>query len=129
MSDKVDALFAGEPVKGPESAAVRIRSLTLVLAVAIPMDLLGILCFTGVPGALLTLWAWLSADGEVPRIEAGTYLPEDAARLLQLRRIALWALVYSVASLIVQAWLLGTDFYEALWGRLGPVIQPFLPVP
>lgn len=111
---KVDALFAGEPPPPTIPAGPRIRSLSLVLAVAVPLDLLGILCWTGVPGAVLTLWAYLSADAEMARIEAGTYSGEDAARLLRLRSIATWALYFCVLSFLGQAWLLSTSFYTSL---------------
>jgi hypothetical protein len=111
---KVDALFAGEPPKPLVPAGPRIRKLSLVLAVAVPLDLLGILCWTGVPGAVLTLWAYLSADAEMARIEAGTYSGEDAARLLRLRSIATTALYFCVLSFLGQAWLLSTSFYTSL---------------
>ena len=123
---RVDALFSGEPARPTVPAGPRIRQLSLVLAVAVPLDLLGIPCWTGVPGAILTLWAYLSADAEMARIEAGTYSGEDAARLLRLRSIATWALYFCVASFLGQAWLLSTQFYTsmlaALWNGIVGVL-------
>lgn len=119
----VDELFAGEPPPPPVGAGPRIRRLRRVLMVAIPLDLLGILCWTGVPGAVLTLWVWLCVDGEMARIEAGVYSPEDAARLMRIRTLAAWTLGFCVVSLVVQIWLLSTSFYPALWGLLARLVR------
>jgi hypothetical protein len=118
MSSNVDALFAGEPHKKPVDVSDRIRRIKRILWFAVPLDLFGIPFWTGVPGAILTLWAWLATDAEVARIEAGDYAHTDAMRLLTLRRITFWALLFSVVSLIVQSWLLSTPFYLVLWPRL-----------
>lgn len=117
---RVDALFAGEPPPEPQPAAPRIRRLQRILAVAIPLDLLGIPCWTGVPGAILTLWAYLQADAEMARIDAGMYGGEDAARLLRLRSISTWTLYFCVVSFLLQAWLLSTSAYT---GFIGAVIE------
>jgi len=117
---RVDALFAGEPPPVPLPAAPRIRRLERILAVAIPLDLLGIPCWTGVPGAVLTLWAYLQADAEMARIDAGMYGGEDAARLLRLRSISTWTLYFCVVSFLVQAWLLSTSLYA---GFIGSVVE------
>ena len=79
MSDKVDALFDGDPPAPPEPAEPRLRAIRGMLWVGIPLVILGIPCWTSVPGAVLTLWAWLSTDAELPRIEAGAYSQNDAA--------------------------------------------------
>ena len=118
MSSNVDALFSGEPQKRPVDVSARMRRIKRILWFAVPLDLLGIPFWTGVPGAILTLWAWLATDAEVARIEAGDYAHTDAMRLLTLRRITFWALLFSVVSLIVQSWLLSTPFYLRLWQRL-----------
>ena len=119
---RVDALFSGEPPPAPLPAGPRIRRLERILAVAIPLDLLGIPCWTGVPGAVLTLWAYLQADAEMARIDAGMYGGEDAARLLRLRSISTWALYFCVVSFLLQAWLLSTSFYTAMLGTLAETI-------
>jgi hypothetical protein len=120
MSTHVDELFSGEPPKKPVDVGARIRRIRQILYVAIPLDVLGIPCWTGVPGALLTLWAWLATDAEVARIEAGDYAHEDATRLLTLRRVTFWALMLSVISLVLQTGLLSTPFYERLWAKWFP---------
>jgi len=119
-ASRVDALFAGEPPPEPLPAAPRIRRLQRILAVAIPLDLLGIPCWTGVPGAILTLWAYLEADAEMARIDAGMYGGEDAARLLRLRSISTSTLYFCVVSFLLQAWLLSTSAYS---GFIGSVIE------
>ena len=115
--EKVDALFAGEPPPPPIEAAPKLRLIRGALIVAAPLDLLGVFCWTGVPGAALTLWAWLQADGEMARIEAGEYDSDDAAAMMRLRAVSGWLLGFCVLSLLLQAWLLTTSFYNHLWGR------------
>ena len=123
MSDKVDALFDGEPTPPPEAAGPRIQTLRRTLTIAIALDVLGIPCWTSVPGALLTLWVWLSTDTDIARIEAGAYRDEDAATILQLRQWATWALVLCVGCLVIQIALLTTSFYERFWGSLTIAMQ------
>ena len=113
---RVDALFAGEPPKPPTPAGPVLRKMRWLLAVAIPLDAAGILCWTGVPGAALTVWAWLVADAELARIEAGEYDSADAGRLQALRTLAAWTLGFCVLSLVVQIYLLSSDFYTRIWG-------------
>lgn len=114
----VDALFAGEPPPPPREAAPLIRRLRLVLMVAVPLDVLGIPCWTGVPGAAITLYAWLLADEEIVRVEEGQYEQDAAEELLRLRRIARWALYFSVVSFFVQGVLLATSFYDTWFSTL-----------
>ncbi|MFT4975729.1 MAG: hypothetical protein ACI8S6_001622 [Myxococcota bacterium] len=118
MSEKVDALFAGEPPAPPREAVSKLRAIRVLLMVALPMDLLGVLCWTGVPGAALTLWAWLQADGEMARVEAGEYSSEDAASLMRLRTLSGWLLGFCIVSLMAQAYLLTTSFYSMLFSLL-----------
>jgi len=118
MSDKVDALFAGEPPPPPVDAAAKLRMIRTILWVAAPMNLFGILCWTGVPGAALTLWAWLQTDGEMSSLEEGLYTPDDAARFTTLRNVSAWMLGFCVLSLIAQVFLLTTNFYNSLWSMI-----------
>ncbi len=115
---RVDALFAGEPLPPPAEAAPRIRRLRVVLGVALPLNLFGVFCWTGVPGAALTLYAWLLADGEVARVEAGEYASDDASQLLRIRTVAAWMLGLCVVLLMGQIWLLNTTFYNRFYDRL-----------
>ena len=116
MSAKVDALFSGEP---PQSVLLRpvIWRLRVLLAVSLPMNLLGALCWTGVPGGLLTLWAWTIADREAAVVDTGLVTGAEAAALLRLRRWAAYNLGICVISLLVQVTLLTTSFYEGLLAR------------
>lgn len=109
---RVDALFAGEPPAPPREAAPTLRRLRMVLMFAIPLDALGIFCWTGVPGAALTLYAYLASDAEMAHIEAGEYSPEDAAVLSRLRSIATFFLYFSVVSFLVQTTLFARGFYN-----------------
>lgn len=114
---KVDALFDGEPPPPPVEVGPRVRRLRALLGVAIAFDVLG-LVFTVVPGAALTLWAWLAADTEAARIEAGGQDEAAAAAVLGLRSVARWAMVLTVGCLLLQAWLLGQGVYTVVWGAL-----------
>ena len=108
---RVDALFAGEPPEPPlEGAGIR-RKIRHILWVAIPLDLMAIPLWTGVPGALLTLWAWLLADAESRRVEDGCYDEQDSAAILGLRRISKAALIFTLLSFVVQVWLLTKPAY------------------
>lgn len=115
---RVDALFAGEPPPPMLEAGARIRRLRSVLMIAIPLNLLGIPCWTGVPGAVLTLWAYLTADNEMARIDAGQYSGEDAAVIMRLRTISTYTLYFCVVSFIGQAWLMSTSFYNLYFSWL-----------
>lgn len=118
MSERVDQLFAGEPPPPPIDAAARITTLRRTLGIAIALDVLGIPCWTSVPGAVLTLWVWMGTEADRARIVNGEYLEEDAAAIMALRRWASLALVFCVLSMLLQIFLLSTSFYERLWGSI-----------
>ena len=122
---KVDALFDGEPALPPLDPTPRLRRLTLLLLVAIPLDVLGITCFTGVPGAVLTLVAYLQADAEQALVDAGRYPSEhQVVRLKRIRQLALWMMVFTLVSLALQVILFATtDFYT---GTLLPLMERLL---
>lgn len=122
MSEKVDALFSGDLPLPPSELGPRLIRLRQTLWVAIALDVLGIPCWTSVPGSILTLYVWLSTDDDAIPGD-GMHSEENLAQLSQLRKIATWALVFCVASLIAQISLLSTAFYERLWGSLSVVIQ------
>ncbi len=114
---RVDALFAGEPPPPQVDVRPRVRRLQVMIALALTLDVLGLLV-TVIPGAVLTLWAWLSADAEAERIEAGTYDEKAAAAVVGIRNIARWAMVFCVICLIAQASLLHRGVYDAVWAIL-----------
>ncbi|RME23828.1 MAG: hypothetical protein D6798_12700 [Deltaproteobacteria bacterium] len=111
---RVDALFAGEPPPPPVDVRPRVRRLRLLITVALALDLVGLL-FTVIPGAIVTLWTWLSADAEAERIEAGTYDEAAAAAVIGVRSVARWAMVFVVVCLVVQATMLHRGYYDLLW--------------
>jgi len=124
MSDKVDALFSGDlPTSTPIEAQQRLHRLNRTLWIAVALDILGLPCWTSVPGAVLTLWVWLATDSDLVRIEAEEYSDEDASFLMRIRKIATGALIFCVASLALQIFLLSTTFYERFWGSLSIAIQ------
>lgn len=114
---RVDTLFDGEPPPPPVLVGPRVKLLRFLLGVAIFFDVVG-LVFSVVPGAALTLWAWLAADTEAARIEAGGHDEGAAAAVLGLRNVARWAMVLTVACLLAQAWLLHQGFYTVVWAEL-----------
>lgn len=128
MSTKVDALFAGDDPDGPAPAPPRILRLKKMLAMAIVLDILGLPCWTSVPGAIMTLWVWMATDTDMAHIEAGTYTEADAAELLRLRRYAALALVLCVICLMIQIALLSTHFYARFWGSLSVAIKHLLDI-
>jgi len=126
VSTKVDALFAGDDPEGPTPAQPRILRLKRLLAFAIVLDILGLPCWTSVPGAIMTLWVWMATDTDVAHIEAGTYTEAEGAELLQLRRYAAMALVLCVICLMIQIALLSTHFYTRFWGSLSVALNHLL---
>lgn len=115
---RVEALFAGEPAAPPREAAPSLLRIRLLLGLALPFNLLGIPCGIGVPGGILTLWAYLLSDAELVRVEDGLYTDEDAAAF---QRARLWAgrmLTLCVVSFGVQVVLLMTEPYQAWLSQL-----------
>jgi hypothetical protein len=121
MTEKVDALFSGDLPLPPSELGPRLERLRQTLWVAIALDVLGIPCWTSVPGAILTLYVWLSTDTDTNPDDL--HSTDELAQLGRLRKTATWALVFCVASLMAQIFLLSTSFYERLWGSLSVVIQ------
>lgn len=114
----IDEVFGGgeAPAPPPEVGLARVRRLLLVSLV---LDVLGPCCFTGVPGAILTLWTWQRADEEAERVKSGA-LPAALGPVAErLRRQSFALLVFSGISLTFQAVLLGTGLYAYLLGAGG----------
>ena len=116
---RVDALFAGEPPEPKLDGKPAIRSIRRLLWLAIPLDLLAIPLWTGVPGALLTLWVWLRTDSEIRLVRADRYHLADARVLIRQRRWAHGALIFISISFMIQIWLMSqpgyTQLYRGLW--------------
>ena len=114
----VDDLFAPEPLPGGRPAPPpvdRLRRVRVILGVALPLNFLGVLCFTGVPGAILTLVGWQLADEEVARAEAGVVPKEQLPRARRARDFAFGQLVFVVLSLTAQVALFTLGVYDALF--------------
>lgn len=123
MSDRVDELFSGGlPPPQPENGP-RLQRIEHTLWVAIALNVLGIPCWTSVPGAALTLWVWLATDADAVRPMEGELTSEEAAHLVRLRSRATAALLFCIAALIVQIFLLSTSFYDRLWGSVSVAVQ------
>lgn len=113
----VDDLFAPEPLPGGPPAPPpvdRLRRVRVILGVALPLNLLGVFCLTGVPGAILTLVAWQLADEEVARAEAGVVPKEQLPRARRARDFAFGQLVFVLLSLTAQVALFTFGVYDAL---------------
>jgi hypothetical protein len=123
MSEKVDALFSGLGTEVPSQATRPVSRTQRLLAIAIVLNILGLPCWTSVPGAVLTLWVWMSLDTEMARVEAGAYSEADTAALLSLRRYASLTLVLCVVCLVVQIALLSTTFYTRFWGGISVALN------
>lgn len=122
----VDDVFSGEAPPPPAvDGLVRVRR-WLVLATV--LDLLGPTCFTGVPGAAVTLWCWMLLEEEVQRVESGVVAASK--RLGTLRTVCFALMLLSAASLVLQIVLFSVGFYDAAFdwwtGRflldIGPAI-------
>ena len=115
---RVDALFAPKDGPGLHHSVEQQRQIRRLLTGAVVLTLLGFVSCTGVPGALLGLWAWQIVEREWARIQAQ---PEDTpvdpqwARTRSSARAVLWS---CVVSLVLQTVLLALGFYEAI-GRAG----------
>ena len=107
MSDRVERLFGGGP-----SGDSRLRRARILLAIALPLDVLGLVTCTSVPGALLTLAAWQLAEAEMKRIEAGELSSEQAPSVVRVKRIAQWAMGACILGFGLQLILLSTGAYE-----------------
>ena len=123
----VDDLFSPPGASGDAAPPVvdRLRRARLILGIALPLNLFGVFCFTGVPGAVLALVGWQLADEEVARVESGA-IPKDQLRPAgRWRNFAFLQLVFAMFSLTIQFLLLSAGIYdlllEAALGLLDPV--------
>ena len=123
MSDRVDALFGGDLPASSGGREPRLKRIEQTLWFALALNVLGIPCWTSVPGAILTLWAWFATDPENVALDAAGMAPAERDRLHRLRRRAHATLAVCVAALILQIILLSTAFYSRLWGSFSVAVQ------
>lgn len=112
MAEEVDELFgSGAGAPRPRSSLV----FTLVFG-GIAVSILGLAC-TSLPGVIMVLVAWSVAETERDRLDSG-YLPRDSAARVRSLRVAAWAgVIWGLAILVIQGYLLfRTPLYEGLWG-------------
>ena len=83
----------------------------------VPLDILAIPLWTGVPGALLTLWAGYDGQRDAP-VRDERFDVADARVLMRQRTVAAWALVFISLSFLVQIWLMSKPGYTQFCGLL-----------
>ena len=126
MSDnKLDALFEGEEEPKP-----RLAKTWAYLALGMILTVLGLACTT-LPGGLLMLVAWYSADLELAKLHSG-YLPETAEPILRRQRYCVYAgLGIAWGTFVLQGLVLcGTDWYDQLlmFALYGQQLEENLPL-
>ncbi|MDP2307881.1 MAG: hypothetical protein Q8P18_17780 [Pseudomonadota bacterium] len=109
----VDDVFSPESPR-PAPPPDRLRRISRLLALALPLNLFGIFCFTGVPGAVMALVGWQLADEEVARAESGALPREARPRAERLRAFAFTQMTLALLSLVAQVVLFGLGFYDYL---------------
>ena len=123
MSDRVDALFSGNLPEPNANHEARLQRLNQTAWAAIALNILGIPCWTSVPGAALTLWVWFATDPDSIDGVDDAAPPAIREQFDQIRRRANVALTLCIAALLVQIILLSTSFYERLWGAAGALVR------
>ncbi|MED5369661.1 MAG: hypothetical protein VX899_01480 [Myxococcota bacterium] len=108
---RVDRLFGGGGVP------FRRRGIRVLLGIGLPLDLLGLLTCTGVPGLVLTLLALQRIEAERERVRQGQLPLALSGELVRLRKLALGGLGLCAAGFVLQLWLLNSGFYRALLER------------
>lgn len=108
MSSRVDRLFGGS------ERPFRRTSILWLLCLALPLDLLGLLTCTSVPGMVLTLIALHIIDAERERVIQGNLPLELTPKLNRYQKLALAGLGLCAAGFVLQLWLLSAGYYEAL---------------
>lgn len=114
-----DELFSSE---APRPVADRLTKATVILGIAVPLNLLGVTCFTGVPGAILSIWGWYIAEEELQRVEVGA-LPADREKAARrVRTFGFTQLGIASVSLLAQLVLFGIGFYDGVVAVIGALI-------
>lgn len=122
----VDDLFSPD-APPPAPPTDRLRRIGILLAVALPLNLFGVVCFTGVPGAVMALVGWQLADEEVARAESGALPKSELPRAQRMRAFAFSQMTLALLSLVAQVVLFGAGFYDlvlaAILGLVGGIAQ------
>ncbi len=92
----------------------RARMVTILLGVAAPLTVLGVLTCTSLPAVFLSLYAHRVAAEEMKRVSLGELDIDELPRLTRLRRIAFWMMAVCGLSFALQLVLLSTGWYEEL---------------
>jgi hypothetical protein len=112
---EVDDLFSGD---APIVVRDRLGRASRLLWVALVLQLLGPACFTGVPGAILALVGWQTADDELGRIESGVVSVTAEPRARRLRAFGFGQLVFALLSLSLQIVLFNLGVYDWAIGQV-----------
>ena len=115
---RVDALFGAER-KERRSARPVIQQALALLFLGLPLSCAGFLLWTGVPGTLLVLAAWLRIDSLSGALAADELPPEEARPVRTLRAVVSVTLGLSALGLVVQSYLLALG-QRPLWWPAGP---------
>ena len=121
-----DDLFSTDTVAPIHDRLGRARRLA---ALAAPLVVLGPTCFTGVPGAVLALIAWQTADEELARTESGALPPDLGPKARRLRALAFALCAASALSFILQIILFFFGFYQFVLANLVGLLTGAEPVP
>ena len=119
----VDDLFSPEAPPPAPPPKDRLRRVDVLLAIALPLNLFGILCFTGVPGAILTLIGWQLADEEIARVESGALPQRQLGPARRRRNLAFAQLIWVMLSLTIQVVLFGIGFYDGVFTWFGMLTE------
>ncbi|MCA9492941.1 MAG: hypothetical protein KC621_23585 [Myxococcales bacterium] len=109
MSD-VDELFGS----GGTTAKPRLTLILTLMSAGVITTGLGLACST-IPGGLLLLSAWLVAERDLQRVEAG-FLPLSQGTVLRaFRALAVLLVMLATAAFVLQTVLMGMGFYDVAW--------------
>ncbi len=126
MSDELDELFGGSAAPPPPPVRDHLGRARWMAFGALVLNLAGPCCFTGVPGTLLSLWAWYLADEAVERVESGALPSALGASAGRTRDWAFRGVLLGGLLLVLQLALFSLGVYEAygnwLLGMLGEVL-------
>jgi hypothetical protein len=108
VSSRVDRLFGGS------NKPFRQTRILCLLGLALPLDLIGLVTCTSVPGMVLTLIVLQVIDSERERVAQGMLPLDLTPKLNTYRKLALTGLGLCAAGFVLQLWLLSAGYYEEL---------------